>query len=422
MTPRRIAVVGAGMAAARFAHQALALAGPGELDITLYGREPHAPYNRALLTGVLAGRYGATALGLPTGGAAVRAGAEVTDIDPAARTLRTATGEAARYDALVLATGAGPLPAPVPPPPAADRPDADGHRAPERHAPRRGVHVLRSLADAARLTEDVPLARRATVVGGGALGVDAARVLAGRGLRVHLVHRAPHLMDRHLDAGAAAVVRRGLEAVGVTVLTGREVTALLGGARVTGLAFADGGRHATDLVVLACGVRPRTRLARAAGLTVRDGVVVDDTLATSAPGVYAIGDCAEHRGVVHGRAEAAWAQADVLAARLSGARPGARYAGSPRFLRLSAGGLQVAAIGDSTGDSTGGDGSPTDTVHLADATRGSYKKLLLRGDRLVGALLVGDLTGVADLTAVHERSEPVPRDPLHLLTTEGALQ
>ncbi|MEX2980510.1 NAD(P)/FAD-dependent oxidoreductase [Streptomyces sp. C36] len=417
MTPRRIAVAGAGMAAARFAHQALSLAGPGELEITLYGREPHAPYNRALLTGVLAGRYGPAAPGLPTGGAVVRAGTEVTALDPAARTLRTATGETARYDALVLATGAAPLPPPAPAAPVADRRETNGRPA-ERHTPRRGVHVLRSLADAARLTEDVPLARRATVVGGGALGVDAARVLAERGLPVRLVHRAPHLMNRHLDAGAAAVVRRGLEAAGVTVTTGHEVTALLGGRRVTGLAFADGGRHATDLVVFAQGVRPRTRLARAAGLTVRDGVVVDDTLATSAPGVYAIGDCAEHRGVVHGRAEAAWAQADVLAARLSGARPDARHAGSPRYLRLSAGGLQIAAIGDCTGD----DGPHTDSVHLADATRGTYKKLLLRGDRLVGAVLVGDLTGVADLTAVHERGEPLPRDPLHLLTTEGALQ
>ncbi|MBO0653940.1 NAD(P)/FAD-dependent oxidoreductase [Streptomyces triculaminicus] len=418
MTPRRIAVAGAGMAAARFAHQALGLAGPGELEITLYGREPHAPYNRALLTGVLAGRYGPAAPGLPTGGAVVRAGTEVTALDPAARTLRTATGETARYDALVLATGAAPLPPPASAAPVADRRETNGRPAAERHTPRRGVHVLRSLADAARLTGDVPLARRATVVGGGALGVDAARVLAERGLPVRLVHRAPHLMNRHLDAGAAAVVRRGLEAAGVTVTTGHEVTALLGGRRVTGLAFADGGRHTTDLVVFAQGVRPRTRLARAAGLTVRDGVVVDDTLAASAPGVYAIGDCAEHRGVVHGRAEAAWAQADVLAARLSGARPDARYAGSPRYLRLSAGGLQIAAIGDCTGDA----GPHTDSVHLADATRGTYKKLLLRGDRLVGAVLVGDLTGVADLTAVHERSEPLPRDPLHLLTTEGALQ
>ncbi|MFI9202402.1 NAD(P)/FAD-dependent oxidoreductase [Streptomyces sp. NPDC053048] len=400
MSPRHIAVVGAGMAAARFAHQALSLAPPGELRVTLFGREPHAPYNRTLLTGTLAGGYAPAALTLPTGGAALRTRTEVTAVDPAARTLRTADGETVPYDALVLATGAEPV------------------RPPGR-VPGKGVHVLRTLADSAALTEDALRARRATVVGGGVLGVDTARALAERGLAVHLVHRASHLMERHLDEGAAATVRRRLEALGVTTHTGRTVSALLGGDRLTGLELDDGHRLPADLAVLACGATPRTGLARAAGLTVRTGIVVDDTLATSAPGVYAIGDCAEHRGTVHGRAEAAWAQADVLAARLSGARPDARHAGTPHFLRLSAGSLEIAALGDCAGGDTH---TGTDTVRLTDATRGSYKKLVLRGDGLVGAVLVGDLGTVGDLTHAFERSEPLPPDPLHLLTTEGALQ
>ncbi|MEU7133599.1 FAD-dependent oxidoreductase [Streptomyces sp. NPDC046261] len=437
MTPRtaplRIAVAGAGMAAARFAHQALSLAPPGALEVTLYGQEAHAPYNRTLLTGVLAGHRDPAAPTLPTGDAVLRTGTEVVAFDPAARTLRTATGESAGYDVLVLATGAEPRlpgirnlhagPRPLTP---ATGPDpaprgALGTRTrtatrPEAARPLKdGVHTLRTLADCARLAGDLPRARRAVVVGGGVLGVSAAQALAARGLPVHLVHQAPHLMERHLDAGAAATVRRGLEALGVRVHTGR-VRALLGGDRVTGLETADGPLLETELAVLACGTRPRTRLARAAGLRVRTGVVVDDTLATSAPGVHAIGDCAEHRGTVHGRAEAAWDQADVLAARLSGARPDARYTGSAALLRLSAGPLQALALGDHTGPA----GPDADTVRLADATRGSYKKLVLRGSALLGALLVGDLATAPDLVHAFERNEPVPPDPLHLLTTEGA--
>ncbi|MCA6096183.1 FAD-dependent oxidoreductase [Streptomyces sp. SCA3-4] len=413
MTPRtarplRIAVAGAGMAAARLAQQTLAQAPPGTVRITLYGREARAPYNRTLLTGVLTGRYAPAGLALPTGTATVHRATDVVAFDPAVRTLRTSTGETAPYDVLVLATGAEPvLPAGLHP----HGTPGTGH-----DAPLRGVHTLRTLDDCARLGEDARHAGRAVVVGGGVLGVGTALALAARGLPVHLLHRAPHLMEHHLDAGAAATVRRGLEEAGVRVRTGHAVTALHGGRRVTGAELADGSRHDADLAVLACGVRPRTALARAAGLPVRTGIVVDDRLATSAPGVYAIGDCAEHRGTVHGRAEAAWEQADVLAARLSGARPQARYRGSFARLRLRAGALDVAALGDCTG----GGGPDTDSVRLADATRGTYKKLVLRGSELVGALLVGDLTPLGDLTDACERGEPVPPDPLHLLMTEGA--
>ncbi|MEU4211852.1 FAD-dependent oxidoreductase [Streptomyces sp. NPDC026206] len=440
--PLRVAVAGAGMAAARFAHQALSLARPGALEVTLYGREAHAPYNRALLTGALAGRYAPTALELPAGDADVRPGTEITALDPQARTLRTATGQSVRYDALVLAIGAEAVlpdirnlhepadrePGPDPrrltgtttstglrvrtstcPDPRTHTPPAAGRRL------KGGVHTLRTLDDCARLAEDVPRARRAVVIGGGVLGVGTAHALAARGLPVHLVHHAPHLMERHLDAPAAATVRRALEGMGVTVHLGAGVCALLGDDHVTGLELADGRLLESELAVLTCGARPRTRLARAAGLTVAGGVVVDDTLAASAPGVYAIGDCAEHRGTVHGRAEAAWEQADVLAARLSGARPDARYTGSPRILRLSAGPLQIAALGDSAGHH----GTGTDTLRLADATRGTYRKLALRGTELTGAILVGDLATAGDLIHAFERGEPLAPDPLHLLTTEG---
>ncbi|MFC5720500.1 NAD(P)/FAD-dependent oxidoreductase [Streptomyces gamaensis] len=378
MSPRRIVVVGAGMAAARFAQQLSAATPDGEADIVLYGREPHAPYNRTRLTDVLAGRYRDTALTLATGGSTIRTGTDVVAVDPAARTLRTASGETVRYDELVLATGAAPL-----------------------RARTRRAYVLRGLDDCRRLAAALPGARRALVVGGGVLGVSTAVALAARGPEVHLVHRGPYLMERHLDPGAATAVRRALEALGVTVHFGPD-------------------RPPPDpgLTVAARGVRPRTRLARAAGLAVRTGVLVDDTLATSAPGIHAIGDCAEHLGTVHGTAEAAWEQADVLAARLSGARPDACYTGSPRLLRLTAGPLEIAAFGDPAEHA-----AADDTVRLTDATRGTYKALALRGARLAAAVLVGDTAAAGDLCHAcreHERSTGPAPDPVHLLTTRGA--
>ncbi|MFC5910619.1 NAD(P)/FAD-dependent oxidoreductase [Streptacidiphilus monticola] len=229
------------------------------------------------------------------------------------------------------------------------------------------------------------------------------------------MHQAPHLIERHLDAEAAEALRRGLREGGVEVYTRNRAKALHGseGGRVTGVELANGYRLSCDLVVLACGVRPRTGLAHAAGLAVERGVLVDDELRTSAPHVHAIGDCTEHRGAVHGLAGPAWEQADVLAARLSGADPDARYTGSRPLARLSAGPLEYAAFGlvDEADD------PDLDVLTLRDATRGAYKKLVLRGDRLVGGILLGDLATVDALTRAYERDEPLPDSPLHLLTT-----
>ncbi|MFJ2738706.1 NAD(P)/FAD-dependent oxidoreductase [Streptomyces sp. NPDC087440] len=494
---RRIAVIGAGMAAARFAQQTLAQAPPGALDLTLYGHEPHAPYNRALLAGVLDGRYPPEALTLPTGGATIRTGTEVVAVDTAAHTLHTASGETHTYDTLVLATGANPVlppirnlhtsliaaplghPAPpaapfgrpasaaapsapplaAPPPWAAGPPPGGGtggqgggpsrsrptpgtpaqprHRPPTPAKPpartrtaetpphadlKQGVHPFRTLSDCTRLAEataTLSTTPRAIVIGGGLLGVSATRALTALGLPTELIHQAPYLMERHLDEQAATTVRRALESMGAAVYTDNRARALHGTTTVTGVELANG--HvlscdlvvlACDLVVLACGVRPRTGLARAAGIEVRRGIVVDDTLATSAPDVYAIGDCTEHRGAVHGVTGPAWAQADTLAARLSGADPYAAYTGAHAAARLTAGALEIAAFGEVT-DSAG------DALRLADGTRGaygSYKKLVMRGDRLVGAILVGDLTAIGDLTRTYERGEPLPPRPLDLLT------
>ncbi|WP_308222484.1 FAD-dependent oxidoreductase [Kitasatospora sp. A2-31] len=396
---RRIAVVGGGMAAARFAERYTALGGTGR--VTVYGAEPRAPYNRALLADVLTGRYDAESIALPLGGAEPRPGCEVVALDPAARTLGLADGTVVPWDELVLATGANPV---LPPIRGLRR--ADGGRLTE------GVHTLRTLEDCGRLAEDAVGARRAVVIGGGVLGVSAARALTALGVPTEIVHQGPYLIERQLDAQAGEVLRGLLLEVGVETYPGNRARAMRGEDRVTGVVLANGYVLDCDLVVLACGTRPRTALAHTAGLPVATGVLVDDALATAAPGVHAIGDCAEHRSTVHGLALPAWDQADVLAQRLSGAEPDARYTGSRPPARLSTGGLEYAAFGEVDESLDPG----LDVLRLTDATRGSYKKLVLRGDRLVGAILLGDLAGVDALAEAWRRDDPLVDHPLHLLT------
>ncbi|MFJ8851830.1 NAD(P)/FAD-dependent oxidoreductase [Streptomyces sp. NPDC102437] len=407
---RRIAVAGAGMAAARFAQQYRAHG--GDAEVVLYGAEPRGPYNRVLLADVLTGRHDPEAIALPHGaGTIVRSGCEVVGLDPAERRLRLSGGESAGYDELVLATGANPV---LPPLRGLHEPDGhkDGQRYGHKGRLKEGVHAFRTLADCARLAEEAAGAERAVVIGGGVLGVSAARALAALGLPVEIVHQAPYLIERHLDERAGNALRGHLAALGVETYPDNRARALRGGARVTGVELAGGHLLEADLVVLACGVRPRTGLADAAGITVRKGVVVDDRLAASESGVYAIGDCAEHRGTVHGLAGPAWEQADLLAARLAGVGEDVRYTGSRPMTRLTAGALEYAAFGE-----VGEDVPGTDVLRLSDPTRGSYKKLVLRDDRLVGGILLGDLAAAGDLARAYERDDPLPQDPLDLLTT-----
>ncbi|MED7951338.1 NAD(P)/FAD-dependent oxidoreductase [Streptomyces sp. BE303] len=399
-TERRIAVVGGGMAGARFAERYTALGGAG--TVTVYAAEPRTPYNRVLLADVLTGRYDAEAIALPLGAARLRAGCEAVTFDPDARTLGLADGTVEPWDELVLATGSNPV---LPPVRGLRRADGAGLT--------EGVHTLRSLDDCTRLAEDAVTARRAVVVGGGVLGVSAARALAALGVRTEIVHQGPYLIERQLDAEAGAALRARLDGLGVATYPGnRARTVVAPDGRVAAVELANGYRLDCDLVVLACGTRPRTALAHAAGLPVGTGVLVDDRLAAGAPHVSAIGDCAEHRGAVQGSAIPAWDQADILALRLSGADPGARYTGSRPSARLSAAGLEYAAFG--AVDETGDEG--LDVLRLTDATRGSYKKLVLRGDRLVGAILFGDLAGLDALADAWARDDPLTGHPLHLLT------
>ncbi|MFD9012674.1 NAD(P)/FAD-dependent oxidoreductase [Streptomyces sp. NPDC059552] len=424
---QRVVVIGGGLAGLRLAQRL----GPAAA-VTVLGEETRAPYNRVLLAEVLAGRYAPEVTALPAPGPALRRGVRAVRIDRTDRTVLCDDGTVAQYDTLVLATGSNAV---LPPlrglfePQGRDLPD--------------GVHAFRTMDDCLALSAALRPGVRAVVIGGGLLGVSAARALAARGAQVVLAQQGERLMERQLDAEASALLHTHLTSLGVEIHTecrvrglriqptggpgaappaeqappaGQARPATRGGTRkVTGVELADGYRLEADLVVLACGVRPRTGLARAAGLDVRTGIVVDDHLRTGDPHIHAIGDCAEHAGQVYGLAGAALEQADVLAAVLTGGP--ATYTGTRALTRLTLGGaenasLDLAAFGETT--ALPGD----DVVRLADATRRTYRKVVLRGDRLVGGVLLGELSTVGALARTWEGGE-APHDLFHLLTDDG---
>ncbi|MBC9728302.1 NAD(P)/FAD-dependent oxidoreductase [Streptomyces sp. TRM68367] len=405
----RVVVIGAGLAGVRLARRLGELGTPA----VLVGDEEHRPYNRVLLAEVLAGRYSPEVIALPAPAELVRARA--TGIDRGARTVACADGTEIAYDTLVLATGSNPVL-----PPLRGLFTAAG----EQHALPEGVHAFRTMDDCLGLSKEVRPGVRAVVIGGGLLGVSAARALAVRGAQVMLAQQSERLMERQLDPAASRLVRRHLTDLGVEVHTECRVRDVrcVGGA-VRSVEMADGYALDADLVVLACGVAPRAGLAQIAGLDVRKGIVVDDELRTSDPHIRAIGDCAQHDGTVYGLATPALEQADALAELLAGntedaESPAARYTGTRSLTRLTLTGqsaFDLAAFGET--EARPGD----DVVQLTDATRGTYRKVVVRDDRLVGGVLVGELGTVGALARAWEGAEPLPDTGplLHLLTNDG---
>ncbi|MFC9581489.1 NAD(P)/FAD-dependent oxidoreductase [Streptomyces yangpuensis] len=442
---KRVVVIGGGLAGLRLADRL----GPAAA-VTVLGEESHAPYNRVLLAEVLAGRYAPEVTALPAPGPVLRRGVRAVRVDRAERAVHCDDGTVAGYDTLVLATGSNAVL-----PPLRGLFEPEGRELPD------GVHAFRTMDDCLALSAAVRPGVRAVVIGGGLLGVSAARALAARGAVVVLAQQGERLMERQLDADSSALLATHLTGLGVEIHTECRVrglvttgppTAPLPGLRpgarasnaagagspapafedrvraapgtrrgadtvrkVTGVELADGYRLDADVVVLACGVRPRTGLAQAAGLEIRKGIVVDDELRTSDPRIHAIGDCAEHAGQVYGLAGAALEQADALAAVLTGGS--APYTGTRALTRLTLGGtgdgsLDLAAFGETTplpGD---------DVVRLTDGTRRTYRKVVLRGDRLVGGVLLGELSTVGALARTWEGGE-APHDLFHLLTDDG---
>ena len=406
---KRLVVIGNGMAGARFVEDLIARGGRDRFSVTVFGDEPAGNYNRILLSGVLAGSHQPRDIFInpipwyADNGVSLRAGVRVHAIDIGEKRVSTANGLVEPYDVLVMATGSSGF---VPP--------MDGMKT-EAGTLKDGLFVFRTLDDCRRILERGETSRTAVVIGGGLLGLEAARGLLNRGLDVHVLHVMPHVMDAQLDATAGGMLRRELEQMGIHLHLKTTATAILGDSQVTGVVLRDGSILACDLVVVAAGIRPNVDLARCAGLDVDRGIVVGDDLACRAEGavqngIHAIGECAQHRGVVYGLVAPVWEQAQVLADRMSGRSPDALYRGTSTSTKLKVAGVQVAVMGDK--DPVEED---DEVVSYAEPARGIYKKLILRHNRLAGAIVMGDGAIVPGLTQAFREGLPLSDSRIQLL-------
>ena len=367
---RRLVVIGNGMAGMRAVEELLEFA-PDRYDITVFGAEPHPNYNRILLSPLLAGDKNTADIILNTRewyadhNITLHSGDPVAAIDRRHRMVRSRKGVEVPYDRLLIATGSTPLVLPIP-----------GKELP-------GVVTFRALADVDAMLESARRHKTAVVIGGGLLGLEAASALARRGMDVTVVHLFDTLMERQLDAPAAALLRSSLESRGLKFRMPAKTAAILGESRVTAVRFEDGLELAADLVVMATGVRPNIELAARAGLRCERGILVDDTMQTYDPSIYAVGECVQHRNRTFGLVAPLWDQARVCAIHLAEVGV-SRYRGTLPATQLKVAGIELYSAGDF------GNAAGTEALVLQDHRNGIYKRLVIRDNKLHGAVLYGD--------------------------------
>jgi nitrite reductase (NADH) large subunit len=406
---RKLVVVGNGMAGARFVEELIARGGRDAWDVTIFGDEPYGNYNRILLSSVLAGTHQPTDIFLnplrwyEDNGVTLHPGLRVRGIDRRARVVHAGNGVMERYDALVLATGSVPF---VPP---LERLRLDDG------AFRDGAFVFRTLDDTDAMVRYAGHSKKAAVIGGGLLGLEAARGLLAMGLEVHVVHLMKHLMEVQLDPAAGRMLERLLKGMGMHVHLSRATCGVIGEDRVQGLLFGDGLTLDCDMLVISAGIRPNVQLAVDAGIEVERGIVVGDDLATSDEHVFALGECAQHRGMTYGLVAPLWEQARVLADRLAGRAPDALYVGSRVSTKLKVAGIELAVMG--ARDATAPD---DEEVTYSEPARGVYKKLVVRGGKLAGAILLGDASSAPALLQAFDRDRPLSDDRSELLFPQTA--
>ncbi|HLU76527.1 MAG TPA: FAD-dependent oxidoreductase, partial [Burkholderiales bacterium] len=372
MKKMKLVMVGNGMAGVRTLEELLKLA-PDLYDITVFGAEPYPNYNRILLSPVLAGEMSVQEIILNDldwyrdNGIKLHLNKEAVQIERRARKVIAADGTEENYDRLLLATGSNPFMLPVP------GKDLEG------------VLSYRDIQDTDAMIEASRHHKHAVVIGGGLLGLEAANGLKLRGMNVTVVHLMDWLMEKQLDRTAAQMLQCALEHKGLHFLLGKQTREIVGGedGRVKGVRFEDGSEIATDLVVMAVGIRPNTALAESAGLHCDRGIVVNDTMQTYDPKIYAVGECVAHRGTSYGLVAPLFDMAKVCANHLAFYGIG-RYTGSVTSTKLKVTGIDLFSAGDFTG------GPDTEEIVLHDAVGGVYKKLVVKDNRIVGGVLYGD--------------------------------
>jgi len=374
----RLVVAGNGMAGMRAVEELLKLGVAARFSITVFGSEPRGNYNRILLSPVLSGEAQADDIMLhrpgwySKRGITLHAGDPIVEIDRKKRLVRSRKGVIAPYDRLLIATGSDPIMLPLP-----------GKVLP-------GVLTFRDLDDVQRMLEASGNGRRAVVIGGGLLGLEAAHGLSLRGMHVTVVHLLDTLMERQLDAPAGALLKSALEKRGIEFRMRAKSQAILGSERVTGLRFDNGEEIAADLVVMAVGVRPNIELAKRAHLACDRGILVDDCLQTFDPAIYAVGECVQHRRQTFGLVAPLWEQARICAQHIAEIGV-SRFSGALNATQLKVSGIEVFSAGDFSE-------SPTrESLVLSDKRRGIYKRVVLEGNRICGAVLFGDTREAARL-------------------------
>ena len=391
----RLVVAGNGMAGMRTVEELLKLGVAGRFIITVFGSEPRGNYNRILLSPVLSGEAQADDIMLhrpgwyTKRGITLHAGDPIVEIDRQRRVVRSRSGIVEPYDRLLIATGSDPIVLPLP-----------GKELP-------GVVTFRDLDDVDRMLAASGKDRRAVVIGGGLLGLEAAHGLSLRGMHVTVVHLLDTLMERQLDAQAGALLKAALEKRGIEFRMRAKTQAILGSEAVTGVRFDGGEEIPASLVVMAVGVRPNVELARQARLACDRGILVDDTLQTFDPSIYAVGECVQHRRQTFGLVAPLWEQARISAQHIAEIGV-SRFSGAVNATQLKVSGIEVFSAGDFAE-------SPTrESLVLSDKRRGIYKRVVLEGNRICGAVLFGDTREAARLKElIAERADVGPiRDQL----------
>ena len=406
MKPEKIVVIGNGMVGQRFLEQLTTRSASHVFEITVFCEEPRAAYDRVQLTSFFAGKSAIDLNVVPKGffeqqAITLRLNDRVFEVNRARKTVRSSRYREVPYDKLVLATGSYPF---VPPIPGRDR---------------RGCFVYRSIEDLEVIRAARRRARTGTVIGGGLLGLEAAKALKDLGLETHVVEFAPRLMAVQLDEAGGRILRRRIEALGVQVHTSKSTKEIVAGKeRAHRMVFGDGAALETDLIVYSAGIRPHDELAREAKLAVgeRGGIVIDDHCRTSDPDIYAVGECALWSGRLFGLVAPGYQMAEVAARHIAGDAE-ARFTGADMSTKLKLMGVDVASIGDALGATPGA----LDYVYT-DPLKGVYKKLVVAGEdkRLLGAILVGDAAEYGSLLQMTLNAIPLPEQPEDLIVPARA--
>ncbi|PXX08480.1 nitrite reductase large subunit NirB [Mycolicibacterium moriokaense] len=408
---QKLVVVGNGMAGVRAIEEILLRGGGETFDITVFGDEPYGNYNRILLSNVLAGSDEADEIYLNgldwynDNDIDLRAGVRVVRIDRFARLVHADDGSVTRYDYLILATGSRSFFPPMAGLWADDKTLTDG------------VFGFRTLDDCVGMINQAAQRTKAVVIGGGLLGLEAARGLQSRGLTVDVVHAGPTLMNAQLDDTAGAILRKSVQNIGITVHVDKRTTEVRTDAdgRLSGIVFSDGDSIDCDMLVIATGIRPNVGLAQRAGLTVERATVVDDQMRSiDDDNIYVVGECAQHRGQVYGLVAPLWEQATVLADHLTGTDTTAAYHGSRTATKLKVAGVDVASMGLKAPEL-----EDDEFVQYSEPRHGVYKTIVIRDGKLVGATLLGDVSKVSFLTQAFDSGLPLPDERVSLMFDIG---